>query len=117
MKICNNTNDGHPPTQPLDINMPLYTFKNKKTNKEYDEVMSYDELQEYLKQDQVEQVFKMNIFRYSDNGGIKDQETEWLKNPKVEGNGRFDPYGKVKEAENNHNHKVKKRAKHFGEKL
>ena len=59
----------------------------------------------------------MNIFRYSDNGGIKDQETEWLKNPKVEGNGRFDPYGKVKEAENNHNHKVKKRAKHFGEKL
>ena len=117
MKICNNINDGFPPTQPLDINMPLYTFKNKKTNEEYDEVMSYDELQEYLKEDQVEQVFKMNIFRYSDNGGIKDQEHSWLKDPKIEGNGGFKTYGKVKTAEDNHNYKVKKRAKHFGEKI
>jgi len=31
--------------------MPLYTFKNTKTNEEYDEVMSYEELQEYLKQE------------------------------------------------------------------
>ena len=31
--------------------MPLYTFKNTQTNEEYDEVMSYEELQEYLKQE------------------------------------------------------------------
>jgi hypothetical protein len=31
--------------------MPIYTFKNLETKEEYDEVMSYEELQEYLKQD------------------------------------------------------------------
>ena len=41
--------------------MPLYTFKNTKTDEEYDEVMSYEELQEYLKQEYIHQVFKMNI--------------------------------------------------------
>ena len=46
--------------------MPLYTFKNTKTDEEYDEVMSYEELQEYLKQEDIHQVFKMNIYRYSD---------------------------------------------------
>jgi len=117
MKICNIIKDGHLQTQPLDTNMPLYTFRNKKTDKQYDEVMSYEELQEYLKQEDVEQVFKMNIFRYSDNNGIKDQQHAWLKDPKVEGNGRFEPYGKVKTADDNHNHKVIKQKKHFGEKI
>ena len=95
--------------------MPLYTFKNLQTDEQYDEVMSYEDLQEYLKQDHIEQVFKINIYRYSDNNGIKDQETSWLRDPKVEGNGRFEPYGKVKTAERDHNHKVKKQKKHFGE--
>ena len=40
-------------TQFLDINMPLYTFKNLETNEEYDEVMSYEELQKYLTQDDI----------------------------------------------------------------
>jgi hypothetical protein len=79
--------------------------------------MSYEELQEYLKQEDVEQVFKMNIFRYSDNNGIKDQQHAWLKDPKIEGNGVFKPYGKVKTADDNHNHKVIKQKKHFGEKI
>ena len=54
--------------------MPLYTFKNLQTNEEYDEVMSYEDLQEYVKQEDIQQVFKINIYRYSDNNGIKDQE-------------------------------------------
>ena len=29
--------------------MPLYTFKNLKTNQEYDEIMSYEDLKEYVK--------------------------------------------------------------------
>jgi len=74
--------------------MPLYTFKNTKTNEEYDEVMSYEELQEYLKQEDIHQVFKMNIYRYSDAGGIKDQFTDWAKDDKVNGKGDFKPYGK-----------------------
>ena len=43
--------------------MPLYTFKNLETNEEYDEVMSYEELQKYLTQDNIQQVFKFNMFR------------------------------------------------------
>ena len=76
--------------------MPLYTFKNKKTNEEYDEIMSYEELQEYLKQKEIHQVFKMNICRYSDAGGIKDQFTDWAKDKNVSGKGEFNPYGKGK---------------------
>ena len=33
--------------------MPLYTFRNKNTNEEYDKQMSYEELQEYLKQEDI----------------------------------------------------------------
>ena len=62
--------------------MPLYTFKNKLTDEEYDKIMSYEELQEYLKQEYIEQIFKMNICRYSDNNGAKDQFTEWARDPK-----------------------------------
>ena len=43
--------------------MPLYTFRNKDTSEQYDKVMSYEELQEYLKQEHIEQIFKMNIFK------------------------------------------------------
>ena len=80
--------------------MPLYTFKNTTTDEEYDEVMSYEELQEYLKQEHIHQVFKMNIYRYSDAGGIKDQFTDWAKDSQVKGKGDFNPYGKGKKGFN-----------------
>tara|TARA_R110000737_G_scaffold123216_1_gene155211 strand:- start:1223 stop:1492 length:270 start_codon:yes stop_codon:yes gene_type:complete len=79
----------------LDINMPLYTFKNLETNEEYDEVMSYDNLIKYLKQDNIQQVFKFNMLRYSDGGGMKDQFTDWCKESSVKGKGDFKPYGKA----------------------
>ncbi len=75
--------------------MPLYTFKDKNKNIEYDKELSYEDLQEYIKQDHIEQVFKMNIFRYADGGGIKDQFTDWCKDSKVKGKGNFNPYGKA----------------------
>ena len=75
--------------------MPLYTFRNKDTKEEYDKVMSYEELQEYLKQESIEQVFKINIYRYSDNNGAKDQFTEWAKDSSINGNGGFETYGKA----------------------
>ena len=75
--------------------MPLYTFINKNTNEEYDEVMSYEDLLEYVKRDDVEQVFKIKITRYSDAGGMKDQFTDWCKDTAVKGKGDFKPYGKA----------------------
>ena len=75
--------------------MPIYTFINKKTNKEYDKVMSYEELVEYIKQAHIEQVFKMKITRYSDSNGIKDQFTDWCKDSNVDGKGEFKPHGKA----------------------
>lgn len=42
--------------------MPLYTFLNTKTGEEFDERMSYDDLEKYLKDNpHFEQVFKMNV--------------------------------------------------------
>tara|TARA_R100001440_G_scaffold70985_1_gene93737 strand:- start:302 stop:583 length:282 start_codon:yes stop_codon:yes gene_type:complete len=76
--------------------MPVYTFRNKNTSKQYDKVMSYEELQEYLKQENIEQIFKINIYRYSDNNGTKDQFTEWAKDPNIKGNGGFKTYGKAR---------------------
>ena len=75
--------------------MPLYTFKDKNKNIEYDKELSYDDLQEYIKQDHIEQVFKMNIFRYADGNGIKDQFTDWCKDSTIKGKGNFNPYGKA----------------------
>ena len=76
--------------------MPLYTFKNLKTNQEYDEIMSYEDLKEYVKQKHIQQIFKMNICRYSDNNGAKDQFTEWARDPSITGNGGFKTYGKAR---------------------
>ena len=76
--------------------MPLYTFRNKDTSEQYDRVMSYDELQEYLKQKNIEQIFKINICRYSDNNGAKDQFTEWAKDKNITGDGGFKTYGKAR---------------------
>ena len=38
-----------------------------------------------------------------------------FRNGRIEGNGKFEPYGKVKTKEDNHNYKVLKDKKHFGE--
>ena len=95
--------------------MPLYTFINIKTNKKYNKVMSYEELLEYIKDPNIKQEYKINMFRYSDNNGIKDQETDWMKDPEIRGNGKFEPYGKVKTTDENHNYKVMKDKKHFSE--
>ena len=95
--------------------MPIYTFINKLTNKRYEKIMTYEELIEYIKDPNIEQEYKLNMFRYSDNNGIKDQETAWMKDPIVRGNGAFKPYGKVKTADDNNNFKVFKDRKHFSE--
>ena len=50
--------------------MPSYTFINKLTNKKYDKIMSYEELLEYIKDPNIEQEYKMSIFRCSDNNGM-----------------------------------------------
>tara|TARA_R100000995_G_scaffold84689_2_gene64282 strand:- start:1653 stop:1931 length:279 start_codon:yes stop_codon:yes gene_type:complete len=76
--------------------MPIYTFKNKKTNEVYDKIMTYDELQLYVKDKDIEQIFKINITRYSDNGGYKDQFTDWAASSKIDGKGDFNPQGKAK---------------------
>ena len=79
--------------------MPLYTFKNTVTDKQFDEYMEYENLKPYLKKNKhLHQVFKMNIFRYSDNNGAKDQFTEWAKDVSVsaENNGGFKTYGKAR---------------------
>ena len=76
--------------------MPLYTFRNKDTSEQYDKVMSYEELQEYLKKENIEQIFKINIYRYSDNNGTKDQFTEWAKDENITGAGGFKTYGKAR---------------------
>ena len=77
--------------------MPLYTFKKKDTDEQYNKIMTYEELLEYLdKNKDIQQVFKMNIFRYSDNNGTKDQFTEWARDASVSGNGEFKTYGKAR---------------------
>jgi hypothetical protein len=76
--------------------MPLYTFKKITTNEQFDKVMSYEELQEYVKQEDIQQVFKLNMFRYSDNNGEKDQFTDWARSKEIKGNGGFKTYGKAR---------------------
>ena len=60
--------------------MPIYTFKNKKTGKEFDEMMSIAEMEEYLdKNKHITQVLKgLNIVSgvqgvsYKSDGGWKE---------------------------------------------
>jgi len=59
--------------------MPLYTFINKLTNKKYNKIMSYEELLEYIKDPNIEQEYKLSIFRCSDNNGEKDQIVDWCR--------------------------------------
>ena len=42
--------------------MPVYSFENPKTGEEYELTMSYDELEQYLKEHpEVNQTFRMNL--------------------------------------------------------
>ena len=93
--------------------MPSYTFINKLTNKKHDKIMSYEELIKYLKDPNIEQEYKINMFRHSDNSGEKDQIIDWCRDKEIRGNGKFETYGKVKQEEQNHNYKVIKDKKHF----
>ena len=95
--------------------MPIYTFINKLTNKKYDKIMSYEELLEYIKDPDIEQEYKISIFRCSDNNGEKDQIVDWCRDKTIHGNGKFETYGKVKTDQHNHNYKVLKDRKHFSE--
>ena len=60
--------------------MPIYTFKDKKTNKEFDEMMSIAEMEDYLsKNKHITQVLKgLNIISgvsgvsFKNDGGWKD---------------------------------------------
>ena len=95
--------------------MPIYTFINKLTKKKYDKIMSYEELIKYLKDSNIEQEYKINMFKCSDNSGEKDQIIDWCRDKEIHGNGKFETYGKVKTEQHNHNYKVMKNKKHFGE--
>ena len=95
--------------------MPIYTFINKLTNKKYDKIMSYKELLAYIKDPNIEQEYKVNMFRNSDNNGEKDQIIDWCRDKKIYVNGKFETYGKVKTDQHNHNYKVLKNKKHFSE--
>lgn len=59
--------------------MPIYTFYNKKTKKEYDEMMTISEMESYLnKNKHISQVLKgLNIVRGV--GSIK-QDSGWKEN-------------------------------------
>ena len=61
--------------------MPIYTFLNKKTNKEYDEMMSISEMEDYLKKNKhITQVIKgLNII--SGASGITNKtDGGWKEN-------------------------------------
>ena len=69
-------------TQHLDIDMPTYTFRNKKTKEVYDIVMSYEDLLKYRKKRNVEQVFQpYKVFRLNDMGGKESEFRDWCKQP------------------------------------
>ena len=61
--------------------MPLYTFLNKKTGKEYDEMMTIAEMEEYLsKNTHIQQVLKgLNIVR-GVSGITQKTDSGWKEN-------------------------------------
>ena len=85
-------------------------FYDKKLVKE---IKAYEELIEYLKDPDIEQEYKVNTLKCSDNNGQKDQIIDWCRDKTIRGNGKFETYGKVKQEEQNHNYKVIKDKKHF----
>ncbi len=60
--------------------MPVYTFKDLTTGKEYDEVMSYEDMLKHKKKKNVEYVLKApKIFRLNDMGGPEDTFRQWCR--------------------------------------
>tara|TARA_R100000654_G_scaffold36004_2_gene61551 strand:- start:1032 stop:1301 length:270 start_codon:yes stop_codon:yes gene_type:complete len=65
--------------------MPTYTFRNKKTQKEYDKFMSYEEMIEYKKKPNIEYVIKpFKVFRLNDMGGPEDRFRQWCRQPEAD---------------------------------
>ena len=62
--------------------MPVYSFRNKKTNEVYDLTLSYDEMLKYKKKRNVEYIFSApKIFRLNDLGGKESEFRDWCKQP------------------------------------
>jgi hypothetical protein len=60
--------------------MPIYSFENPETGEAYDLTMSYDDLDQYLKDHpEVHQVFRMNIVDPV-GIGITKPPTDFIKN-------------------------------------
>jgi len=60
--------------------MPVYSFENPETGEQYDLTMSYDDLEQYLKDHpEVHQTFRMNIAD-SVTIGITKPPSDFLKN-------------------------------------
>lgn len=63
--------------------MPVYTFKDLTTGKEYDEVMSYEDMLKHKKKKNVEYVLKApKIFKLNDMGGPEDSFRELCRSGK-----------------------------------
>ena len=63
--------------------MPVYTFKDLTTGKEYDEVMSYEDMLKHKKKTNVEYVLNApKIFKLNDMGGPEDSFREWCRSGK-----------------------------------
>ena len=60
--------------------MPTYTFKDLQTGKEFDKVMSYEDMLKYKKKKNIEYVIKpFKVFRLNDMGGPEDTFRQWCK--------------------------------------
>jgi len=62
--------------------MPIYTFKNKKTGKEFDDMMSIAEMEEYLsKNKHISQVLKgLNIISGTGSNRTGKTDSGWKEN-------------------------------------
>jgi hypothetical protein len=62
--------------------MPVYSFRNKKTNEVYDLTLSYDEMLKYKNKQNVEYILSApKVFRLNDIGGTESQFRDWCKQP------------------------------------
>ena len=60
--------------------MPIYSFKNKKTNEVYDLTLSYDEMLKYKRKRNVEYILSApKVFRLNDMGGKESEFRDWCK--------------------------------------
>jgi hypothetical protein len=79
--------------------MPVYTFVEKSSGEEFDQVLSYDEMIQYLQDNpEVQQVFRMNLVDPV-GIGITKPPADFMKNV----------IGKVKQAPGAHNPAIEKR--------